>query len=146
LGQIGNTATVAPSAVDWSPADNPYAIGVSEAQWWQRTVELGVRRLADPDDHRIAWFSSRQIDARQIVVALTQVLNAEQLEQVALQNLDIEQTVRDVLTQARDRFEAALPGIKHMRLDRSARSACRSTSSTVQLLRMASLNRSKKRG
>ncbi len=109
-----NTSTVTGTATDWSPADNPYAIAVSEAQWWQRTVELGVHRLADADG-RISWFSSRQIDARQIVVALTQLLNAEQLEQGALRDLGIDQAVRDALAQARDRFEAALPGIKHMR-------------------------------
>jgi len=78
-------------------------------------VELGVHRLADADDRRISWFSSRQIDARQIVVALTQLLNAEQLEQGALRDLGIDQAVRDALAQARERFEAALPGIKHMR-------------------------------
>ena len=67
---------------DWSPADNPYALAVSEAQWWQRAARLGVLRLRDADDRRISWFSSRQIDARQLVFALRQLLHAERLEQV----------------------------------------------------------------
>lgn len=100
---------------DWSPADNPYAIAVSEAQWWQRTVQLAVLRLQDADDRRIFWFSSRQIDARQLVFALRQLLNAERLEQVALSSLGIDPAAGDALTQARERFEQQLPGVKHMR-------------------------------
>jgi hypothetical protein len=42
---------------DWSPADNPYAIAVSEAQWWQRAVRLAVLRVQGEDDNRIAWSS-----------------------------------------------------------------------------------------
>ena len=75
--------TATPSG-DWSPADNPYAIAVSEAQWWQRAVQLAVLRMRGGDDSRIAWFSSRQIDARQLVFALRQLLAAEQLEQAVL--------------------------------------------------------------
>jgi hypothetical protein len=103
------------SVGQWSPADNPYAIAVSEAQWWERTAQLALRRLGDPEDDRIAWFSSRQIDARQLVVALQQLLNAERLEQVALDELGMDQAVRDDLDRARQAFEDALPGIKHMR-------------------------------
>src|SRR5260370_17321031 len=75
------TATVPP---DWSPADNPHAIAISEAQWWQRAVQLAVLRLRDPGDQRISWFSTRQIDARQLVFALRQILNAEPLPSAAL--------------------------------------------------------------
>jgi hypothetical protein len=100
---------------DWSPADHPYAIGVSEAQWWQRAAELAVLRLRDDDDRRISWFSSRQIDARQLVLALRQLLNAERLEQVALKARDMAPDVTTALAQARQRFEDALPGIKQMR-------------------------------
>ncbi|WP_131746577.1 hypothetical protein [Frankia sp. Cppng1_Ct_nod] len=103
------------TSADWSPADNPYAIAVSEAQWWQRATQLAVQRLGDPDDQRISWFSSRQIDARQLVFALRQLLNAEQLEQVALKALGIDPIAGNALAQARQKFEDALPGIKHMR-------------------------------
>jgi hypothetical protein len=100
---------------DWSPADHPYAIAVSEAQWWQRATQLAVLRLREDDDRRISWFSSRQIDARQLVFALRQLLNAERLEQVALSTLGIDSAVGAALSTARQRFTDALPGIKHMR-------------------------------
>jgi hypothetical protein len=100
---------------DWSPADHPYAIAVSEAQWWQRAAQLAVLRLRDDDDRRISWFSSRQIDARQLLFALRQLLNAERLEQVALTALGVDPAVSKALAQARQRFENALPGIKQMR-------------------------------
>ena len=106
------TATVPP---DWSPADNPHAIAISEAQWWQRAVQLAVLRLRDPDDQRISWFSSRQIDARQLVFALRQILNAERLVAVALEARGVDTAARDALAHARQRFEDALPGIKDMR-------------------------------
>jgi hypothetical protein len=106
------TATVPP---DWSPADNPHAIAISEAQWWQRVVQLAVLRLRDPDDQRISWFSSRQIDARQLVFALRQVLNAERLVAVALEAHGVDTAARDALAHARQTFEDALPGIKDMR-------------------------------
>lgn len=62
--------------VDWSPADNPGAIAVSEIQWWAHAAELAVLRMRGSDDHRISWFSSRQIDARQLILALRQLLSA----------------------------------------------------------------------
>lgn len=100
---------------DWSPADNPYAIAVSEAQWWQRAVQLAVFRIRGDDDDRIAWFSSRQIDARQLVFALRQLLAAEQLEQVALKALGMDPAAGQELAKARKRFEEAIPGVKDMR-------------------------------
>jgi hypothetical protein len=100
---------------DWSPADNPYAIAVSEAQWWQRTATLAVRRIHAGDDEGDPFFDSRQIDARQLCIALRQLLTAEQLEQIALADLGIDPAAGRALEQARERFEAALPGIKHMR-------------------------------
>ncbi len=104
------TASVPP---DWSPADNPHAIAISEAQWWQRAVQLAVLRLREPDDQRISWFSSRQIDARQLVFALRQILNAERLVAVAMRGVDT--AAHEALAHARQRFEDALPGIKDMR-------------------------------
>jgi hypothetical protein len=100
---------------DWSPADNPHAIAISEAQWWQRAVQLAVLRLRDPDDQRISWFSSRQIDARQLVFALRQILNAERLVAVALEARGVDAPAHEALARARQRFEDVLPGIKDMR-------------------------------
>lgn len=76
---------------------------------------MAVLRLRDADDLRISWFSSRQIDARQLVFTLRQRLNAEQLEQVTLKELGVDLVVGEELAQARKRFEEALPGVKHMR-------------------------------
>jgi hypothetical protein len=99
---------------DWSPADNPYAIAVSEAQWWRNTALLAIKRMRADDDH-IGWMSTRQIDARQLIFALRQLLTAEQLEQVALAELRIDPKVGDALAAARQRFEDVLPGVKHIR-------------------------------
>ena len=99
----------------WSPADNPYAIAVSQATWWRCAVQLSVGRLDDPPDHRAAPVTSKQIDARNLVFALVQLLAAEALEQEALRALGIDETVGRALSQARDRYLEALPGIQHMR-------------------------------
>lgn len=101
--------------VDWSPADDPYAIAVSEAQWWLRCAELARRRMHDGDDPRSPGFSSRQIDARQLVVALHQMLVAENLQQKAIRALDVGSAVYAELGRARQRFETAAPNIKNMR-------------------------------
>lgn len=99
---------------DWSPADNPYAIAVSEAGWLKATVVLTVQRMHS-DDQPIGWFSSRQIDARTLIVALRQLLAAVELEQIALRVLGMSPAVVDALDQAQQRFEAALPHIKDVR-------------------------------
>src|SRR5215472_13353892 len=96
------TASVPPN---WSPADNPQAIAISEAQWWQRSVQLSVLRLRDPDDHRISWFSSRQLDARQLVFALRQILNAERLVAVAMEERGVDAAAHEALARARKMFE-----------------------------------------
>lgn len=100
---------------DWSPADHPYAIAVSEAQWWLSAVRLADARLRDRDDPRAAPVSSRQIDARNLVLALTQLLVAERLEQTALAELGVDTRVAQRLAEARSRFEAALPGLQSTR-------------------------------
>jgi hypothetical protein len=114
LATIEESANCEADPVDWSPADNPYAIAVSEAQWWLRATRLAILRIRDGDDRRSA-FSSRQIDARHTLFALRQLLTAERLERLALKTLGIDKAVGDALAQARRQFEAALPGLKHMR-------------------------------
>jgi len=104
-----------PSEAAWSPADNPYAIAVSEGTWWRCAVQLAVGRLDDAPDPRAAPVSSTQIDARNLVFALVQLLAAEALEQKALRELGIDATVGHALSQARDRYLQALPGIQEMR-------------------------------
>ncbi len=104
-----------PEGADWSPADHPYAIAVSEAMWWRCAVQLAVVRLGDANDLRSAPVSSKQVDARNLVFALVQLLAAEQLEQVALAGLGVEANIGEKLASARDRFLTALPGIAEMR-------------------------------
>jgi hypothetical protein len=102
------------SSSDWSPADNPYAIAVSQAQLWRDLVVLTVHQMQDEDDRRVMW-SSRQLDAYVLVMTLRQLLTAEQLEQAALTELAVDPAVGATLTAARQRFEDALPGVKDMR-------------------------------
>jgi hypothetical protein len=104
-----------PSGLEWSPADNPYAIAVSEATWWRCAVKLAVARLGDPVDRRAAPLNSTQIDARNLVFALVQLLAAERLEQKALRELGVDAIVGDVLSRARDRYLGDLPDIQEMR-------------------------------
>ncbi len=61
---------------DWSPADAPYAIALSEAQWWKWAVQLAAARIDGPDDERLRPVSSRQVDARNLILALAQLLRA----------------------------------------------------------------------
>lgn len=103
------------SDVEWSPADDPYAIAVSQSTWWRCAVQLSAGRLDDPKDPRAAPVSSTQIDARSLVFALVQLLAAERLEQEALLALGINAAVGALLRQARDRYLRALPGIQDMR-------------------------------
>lgn len=100
---------------DWSPADHPYAIAVSEAQWWRSAVRLAAARLDDPLDLRSSPMGSHQIDARNLVLALAQLLNAERLEQLALSELSIDPEVGQSLPGARTKFLDSLPGISQMR-------------------------------
>ncbi|MFD0690934.1 hypothetical protein [Actinomadura fibrosa] len=78
-------------------------------------VELSRLRIRRGEERWTQPFSSEQIDARVVILALRQLLAAEQLEQLSLKALDIDPTVGHTLKAARDRFEDALPGIKHMR-------------------------------
>lgn len=102
-------------AEDWSPADNPYAIAVSEAQWWREAVHLTITRMRRNEDRPLGAFSSKQIDARYVIIALRQILTAEQLEQDALSDLGIDRAVQERLQDARRKYEELLPGITHMR-------------------------------
>jgi hypothetical protein len=40
---------------DWLPADNSYAIAVSEAQQWLQVTGLAIRRIRDGDDRRVSF-------------------------------------------------------------------------------------------
>ena len=72
-------------------------------------------RVRDKDDDSIAWHSSRQIDARQLVFALRRLLTAERLEQAAPKAPVVHPIVGHELAEARNRFEDALPGVEDLR-------------------------------
>jgi hypothetical protein len=101
--------------VDWSPADNPYAIAVSQATWWFSAVRLSAGRLHNSKDLRALPVSSTQIDARVLVIALVQLLRAERLEQSALRAKGVSRVVRRELTRARSNFLEVLPNLVDMR-------------------------------
>lgn len=91
----------------WSPADNPYAIAVSEAQWWMETAELCARRIREGRD------PDRQIDTRLFIVALRQLLYAAEMEQLEVKHLN--PAVRRALGEACKHFDLAVPGVTHAR-------------------------------
>lgn len=101
--------------VEWSPADNPESIAVSQATWWFAAVRLSVARFGDPQDLRALPVSSIQIDARNLVIALAQLLRAERLEQSGLEAAGVSADVRNALTRARESFQEVLPNLVDMR-------------------------------
>lgn len=58
---------------NWSPADYPYSIAVTESQFAWRGAALTAKRMHDPVDGR-AGFDSRQLDARTLIGQLHQLL------------------------------------------------------------------------
>lgn len=67
------------------------------------------------DDVQVGWFSSRQIDARTLVIALRQLLAAVKLERIALTDLGMDPAVITTLDNAEQAFLDSLPNIKHVR-------------------------------
>ncbi|MGW3036079.1 hypothetical protein ACWDCB_33270 [Streptomyces sp. NPDC001178] len=109
-----DTTNTEPPANHWSPADNPYAVAVSETRWAREDVVLSVQRMhAGAEGFR--WCDSRQIDARHLCSALRQLLTAATLELDALEELGIDPAVVQHLVEACRRFQKQLPGVKDMR-------------------------------
>ncbi|WSQ09006.1 hypothetical protein OG604_15180 [Streptomyces sp. NBC_01231] len=67
------------------------------------------------DDVQVGPFSTRQIDARTLVVALRQLLAAVKLERIALTDLGMDPAIITTLDRAEQAFLDALPNIKHVR-------------------------------
>jgi hypothetical protein len=91
----------------WSPADNPYAIALSEAQWNVEAVGLGVRRILSGED------PERQIDARQLIYALRQTERFAVMEQRAI--TDKVPAAARALGEAIEVFRAGVPGARDAR-------------------------------
>lgn len=99
---------------DWSPADHPYAIGLSQSFRWLALVRLTIRRMR-ADDQRIGPFSSHQLDAETLVWSLHQLTVAAKLELAALKDLHVGAEISEPLRTAQDEFYAGLKGIKEIR-------------------------------
>jgi len=99
--------TLSAQSDEWSPADNPYAIALSEAQWSVDAVLLCARRIRDGKD------PERQIDARQLIAALSQAERFAVMEQHAIQ--DAVPAAALALGEAIDVFRADVPGARHAR-------------------------------
>jgi hypothetical protein len=92
----------------WSPADNPYAIAVSEGWWWRRAVNLCVHRIQEGDD------PNRQVDARLLILALSLLEQAAAMEAAAIDE-EAQAAVWSQLEQARTRFNQLVPGLRDAR-------------------------------
>ncbi len=92
----------------WSPADNPYAIAVSEGWWWRRAVNLCAHRIQEGDD------PNRQVDARLLILALSLLEQAAAMEAAAIDE-EAQAAVWNQLEQARTRFNQLLPGLRDAR-------------------------------
>jgi hypothetical protein len=92
---------------DWSPAENLYAVAVSEARAWMDTIDLTARRMRSGDPFE------QQLDARLFLLALRQLLYAADLEARVIKVLA--PSARTKLRAARASFKSAVPGLTDAR-------------------------------
>jgi hypothetical protein len=92
---------------DWSPADYPESIAVTEGNWWVASVNLSAQRIRDGSGQQA------QVDARHLVIALRQLLYAAELQMATVRKAP--EPVRKALGMARARFDATLPGVVRSR-------------------------------
>lgn len=91
---------------DWSPADHPEAIALSQTVWWDWAVQLTAERMQTGHGRQ------QQIDARFFVFALAQLRAAARIGLAA--NVYPDEVARE-LQAALDRFDEAVPDIKNAR-------------------------------
>jgi hypothetical protein len=90
----------------WSPAQNLYAVALSEAQQWNDAVRLIARRIrSDPVE--------AQLYARMFLLTLRQLLYAVDLEQYAIERSA--PSAKESLRAARGKFERSVPGLTDAR-------------------------------
>lgn len=94
----------------WSPANNPYAIAVSQSQWALWSAQLFAR---DAKENR--GNTESQIYARQIFGQLRALQRCAEMMARELKRLGVDTVRRDHLGQAIGEFEAAVPGAKSAR-------------------------------
>jgi hypothetical protein len=93
----------------WSPARNPYAIGLSQSWWAMQAV---VRFAADA---KAADGPAQQIYARQMFGQLRLLQRCAAMVAKELARLGVDQIPRDQLRDEIAMFEAAVPGAKSAR-------------------------------
>jgi hypothetical protein len=89
---------------DWSPAENPYAIAVSQSWWVLQALLLfvfQVRSACDPE---------RQIYGRQIFGQLRLLRLCARMQADELESLGVSEVTRDRLNRAIEEFDTATPG------------------------------------
>ena len=94
----------------WSPADNPYAIAVSQSQWALWAAQLFAR-----DAKESCGDERSQIYARQIFGQLRVLQRCAEMMARELKRLGVDQVHCDHLHQAIREFELAVPGAKSAR-------------------------------
>lgn len=98
----------------WSPADQPYSIASTETWWWHQAVRLTIARLRARD---LKGIGTDQIDARHLLLDLSQLATAARLQATALERESdgLDPGVAAAFNVAQQRFLEALPGLKEMR-------------------------------
>jgi hypothetical protein len=88
---------------DWSPAENPYAIAVSQSWWVLQALLLFASEASGAVDHR------QQIYARQISGQLRLLRLCARMQADELESLGVSEVARDHLNQAIEDFDTAIP-------------------------------------
>jgi hypothetical protein len=88
---------------EWSPAENPYAIAVSQSWWAMQALLLFVSETRSAVDHR------QQIYARQIFGQLRLLRLCARMQIGELERLGVSEVAQSDLKQAIEDFDAATP-------------------------------------
>jgi hypothetical protein len=88
---------------EWSPAENPYAIAVSQSWWVLQALLLFASEASGAVDHR------QQIYARQIFGQLRLLRLCARMQADELEGLGVSEVARDRLNQAIEDFDTATP-------------------------------------
>ena len=88
---------------DWSPAENPYAIAVSQSWWALQALLLFASEAGNAFDHRLQIYA-RQIFGQLRLLRLCALMQADELERVG-----VSEVARDRLNQAIEDFDTATP-------------------------------------
>lgn len=94
---------------EWSPAENPYAIAVSQSWWVLQALLLFTSEARDALDHR------QQIYARQIFGQLRLLRLCARMQADELESLGVSEIERDRLNRAIEEFDKATPDARDAR-------------------------------